>query len=390
MFVFKRNWARNMHALQRISQIVKKELLELWRHAGVVAFILAIPVAEVIVLGYATAGRVEDLPAVVYDADRTATSRRLIDTIHQAPTFEVTSFPKDITQAERMLDGNEISAYFVIPSGFERTLTDYNDEATIAAVIDGSNIAVANYAAVYADEVIGHFMVQSLGGPNLRPQEQDTQGLPISVEPRIWYNQELRRETFFVPGLIGTMLSLVVLTITAVSIVGERERGTLEQLMVSPARPIELIIGKLMPIAVIAYVELALMLAVAIGIFNVPIRGSLILYAGLMFVYLLAEMGTGILISTLSTSQAQALPAICLLVVVYAILAGFFTPVDTMPQAAQWASNLVPLKYFVAITRDLFAKGAGFETLAPQLLPLIAMSLVLFTASVLLLRRRLV
>jgi ABC-2 type transport system permease protein len=181
----------------------------------------------------------------------------------------------------------------------------------------------------------------------------------------------------------------VVLAITAVSIVGERERGTLEQLMVSPTRPVELITGKLIPIGFIAYAELGLMLAIAVGVFNIPIRGSLTLYAGLMFVYLLAEMGMGILISTLSTSQAQALPSICLLVVVYAILAGFFTPVDTMPRAAQWASNLVPLKYFVAITRDLFAKGAGFETLGPQVLPLIAMSTVLFTASILLLRRRL-
>jgi ABC-2 type transport system permease protein len=379
-----------MNARLRIVQLVKKELLELWRHAGVVAFVLTIPVLEIIVLGYATAGRVEDLPAVIYDADRTAASRRLIDTIHQAPTFEVTHFSEDLAQAERLLDGNKISAYFVIPQGFERTLMGRNDEARVAAVIDGSNIAVANYTAVYAEEIIGHFMAQNLGGANLHPQEQKTGGLPISVEPRIWYNQELRRETFFVPGLIGTMLSLVVLAITAVSIVGERERGTLEQLMVSPTRPVELIIGKLIPIALIAYLELALMLAIAIGVFRVPIRGSLMLYAGLMFIYLLAEMGTGILISTLSTSQAQALPSICLLVVVYAILAGFFTPVDTMPQAAQWASNLVPLKYFVAITRDLFAKGAGFETLAPQLLPLIAMSIVLFTASILLLRRRLV
>jgi ABC-2 type transport system permease protein len=379
-----------MQAFQRISQIVKKEFLELWRHAGVAAFVLAIPVLEIIVLGYATAGRVEDLPAVVYDADGTAASRRLVEIIHHAPTFAVTSLPEDIAQAERMLDDSKISAYFIIPRGFERSLTDHSNEASVAAVIDGSNIAVAKYAAVYAEEVVGHFMVQNLGGPNLRPQKRETQGIPIEVKPRIWYNQELRRETFFVPGLIGTMLSLVVLAVTAVSIVGERERGTLEQLMVSPTRPLELIIGKLIPIVVIAYVELALMLAIATWVFHIPIKGSLFLYAGLMFVYLLAEMGMGVLISTLSTSQAQALPSICLLVVVYAILAGFFTPVDTMPQAAQWASTLVPLRYFVTITRELFAKGAGFETLVPHLLPLIVMSLVLFTASVLLLRRRLV
>ncbi len=379
-----------MNAFYRIGQIVKKELLELWRHAGIVAFVLAIPIIEVIILGYATAGDVDDLPAVVYDADRTAASRRLVNTIHQARTFEVISLSDDMSQAERMLDGSEISAFFIIPQDFERTLTGDNDEVTVAAIIDGSNIAVANYTATYAEEVVGHFLAQNVGGANLRPQERETQAVPISTEPRIWYNQELRRETFYIPGLIGTMLSLVVLAITAVSIVGERERGTLEQLMVSPTQPLELITGKLIPIAVIAYAELAMMLVVASGVFKIPIKGSLTLYAGLMFVYLLAEMGMGILISTLSSSQAQALPSICLLVTVYAILAGFFTPVDTMPQAAQWASTLVPLRYFVTISRELFAKGAGFESLASQLLPLIAMSLVLFTASVLVLRRRLV
>jgi ABC-2 type transport system permease protein len=160
--------------------------------------------------------------------------------------------------------------------------------------------------------------------------------------------------------------------------------------MVSPTRPAELIIGKLIPIVFMAYAELAMMLAIAIWIFKVPIKGSLMLYLGLMFIYLLAEMGTGILVSTIASSQAQTLPSICLLVVVYAILAGFFTPIDMMPLAAQWASALVPLRYFVTISRELFAKGAGFETLVSQLVPLIAMSVVLFTASVLLLRRRLV
>ncbi|MEW5960060.1 MAG: ABC transporter permease [Chloroflexota bacterium] len=379
-----------MSALLRINRIVHKELLELWRNAGVVAFVLAIPVIEIIILGYATAGYVDSLPAAIHDADRTAASRRLIEIIHQTQSFEVVALAGDLAQAEAMLDRNEVSALFVIPQGFERTLTGHNDETTVAAMIDGSNIAVANYAAAYAEEVVGHFMAQHRGGPNLRPQFSETQGAPIKIEPRVWYNQELRRESFYIPGLLGTMLSLVVLAITAISIVRERERGTLEQILVSPTRPSELIIGKLIPIILIAYTELAMMLAVAVWIFRIPIKGSLSLYAGLMFIYLLAEMGTGILISILAGSQAQVLPSVCLLVVVYAVLAGFFTPIDTMPLAARWTSALVPLRYFVTISRELFAKGAGFETLVSQLLPLIAMSVALFTASVLLLRRRLV
>jgi ABC-2 type transport system permease protein len=133
-----------------------------------------------------------------------------------------------------------------------------------------------------------------------------------------------------------------------------------------------------------------MMLVIITQIFNIPIRGSITLYVALMSVYILAEMGIGILISTVSHNQAQALPSIFLLVTIYGILAGFMTPVETMPQTAQWASNLIPLKYFINITRDLFAKGAGFDDLIPYLVPLILMSIVLFTASILLLRRRLV
>ncbi|MBN1992504.1 MAG: ABC transporter permease [Anaerolineae bacterium] len=377
-----------MNVVRRISHIALKEFLELWRHAGIVAFVLAIPMIEVIVLGYATSGDIQNLPAAVYDADRTAASRRLIKTIEEDRGFQVTHLADDLAQAERMLEQNQISAFFVIPPGFEQTLLDGRDTAAVAVVIDGSNTAVANYTAIYADEVGGHFAVQNLGGPNLHPQKQTI--LPIQTETRIWYNQTLRRENFYVPALLGTMLSLVILAITAISIVRERERGTLEQLMVSPTRPAELIAGKLAPIVFIAYFELGMMLVIVLRLFDIPIKGSLALYVALMSVYMLAEMGIGILISTVSRNQAQALPSIFLLVTVYGILAGFMTPVETMPAVAQWLSNLIPLKYFINITRELFAKGAGLESLIPQLIPLIVMSAILFTASILLLRRRLI
>ncbi len=378
-----------MDYLYRIAHIAHKESLELWRKAGIVAFVLAIPVAEMIIMGYATAGNIDDLPVAVYDADRTRLSRQLVETIHQGQGFDVIYTTPDVAQAERKLDQSEVTAFFLIPQGLEQALADPTDRAAVAAVIDGSNTAVANYAAIYAEEVIGNFTTRHLNRSGRFPASGARQG-SIKAEPRIWYNQELRRENFYIPGLLGTMLSLVVLALTAVSVVRERERGTLEQLMVSPTRPLELIIGKLLPVMAIAYAELAAMLLIATGIFGVPIRGSLSLYVGLMFVYLLAEMGVGILISILATTQAQALPTIFLMLTINAILAGFITPVETMPVVAQGVSALIPLSYFITITRELFAKGSGFQVLAPQLLPLISMSLVLFTTSVLLLRRRLV
>lgn len=160
--------------------------------------------------------------------------------------------------------------------------------------------------------------------------------------------------------------------------------------MVTPIQPLELIVGKLVPVVVIAYAELTVMLLITTQIFNVPIRGSLALYAGLMFVYLLAEMGVGILVSALAGSQSQALPTIFMLVTISANLAGFLVPVDMMPSMVQPMSALVPLRYFVDITRGLFAKGAGFYELAPQLVPLVGMTIVLFAASAWVLRRRMV
>jgi ABC-2 type transport system permease protein len=329
------------------------------------------------VLGYATAGGVNDLPAAVVDGDHSAASRRLIQAIHQARSFEVVALPETSAQAERLLDEGKVSAMFVIPQGFERA----GGDVTIAAIIDGSNTAVAGYAAAYAEGVVGHFTAQALDG---------LAAAPVEAEVRIWYNQELRRENFYIPALLGAMMSLVVLAITAICVVRERERGTLEQLMVSPVRPIELIAGKLIPVIVIAYAELIVMLLITTQVFSVPIKGSLALYAGLMAFYLLAEMGVGILISTLAGSQSQALPAIFLLVTMNSTLAGFFTPVDMMPPLVRVASAFVPLRYFIDITRELFAKGAGFHELAPQLAPLAGMSVVLFAASAWVLRRRMV
>lgn len=370
-----------MDAFHRIVEVARKELLELWRNAGIVAFILAIPVIEMVILGYATAGGINDLPAAIYDADHTPSSRELLSAIHHARSFEVTTMVDTVAQAEQLMDEGQVSALFIIPQGFEGALIDARDDATVVAVIDGSNTAVANYAAIYAEGLIQHFLARNL---------EETIVTPIRAEPRIWYNQELRRENFYIPALLGTMLALVILAITAVCIVRERERGTLEQLMVSPIEPLELILGKLAPVILIAYVELALMLVIATQLFNVPIRGRLSLYLALMFVYLLAEMGVGVLISTLSTSQAQALPTIFLLVTTDSILAGFISPVETMPEIAQRISALVPLRYFIAITRALFAKGATFQELAPQLMPLVGMGILFFTTSTLLLRRRLV
>jgi ABC-2 type transport system permease protein len=365
-----------METLYRIVQIARKEILELWRRAGVVSFILILPVLEMFVLGYATAGGINDLPAAVVDGDNSAASRRLIQTIHQARSFDVVALPETSAQAERLLDGGKVSAAFIIPQGFERA----GGDVTIAAIIDGSNTAVASYAAAYAEGVVDHFTAQAFDGLTA----------PVDAQVRIWYNQELRRENFYIPALLGAMMSLVVLAITAICVVRERERGTLEQLMVAPIRPIELIVGKLIPVIVIAYAELIVMLLITTQVFNVPIRGSLALYAGLMAVYLLAEMGVGILISTLAGSQSQALPAIFLLVTMNGTLAGFFTPVDMMPPLVQMASAFVPLRYFIDMTRQLFAKGAGFCELAPQLAPLAGMSVALFAASAWVLRRRMV
>jgi ABC-2 type transport system permease protein len=374
-----------MDALCRIVQIARKEILELWRHAGVVSFILVLPVIEMFVLGYATAGGINDLPAAVVDGDHSATSRRLIQAIHQARSFEVVALPETSAQAERMLEAGKTSAVFIIPQGFEGALAGQGGNpasaVTVAAIIDGSNTAVASYTAAYAEGVIAHFAMQAFDGSAV---------VPVDAEVRIRYNQELRRENFYIPALLGTMLSLVVLAITAICIVRERERGTLEQLMVAPIRPIELIVGKLVPVVAISYAELVVMLLITMQVFNVPIKGSLALYAGLMAVYLLAEMGVGILLSTLAGSQSQALPAIFLLVTMNGTLAGFFTPVDMMPPIVQKVSALVPLRYFVDITRDLFAKGAGFQELAPRLVPLAGMTVVFFTASAWVLRRRMV
>lgn len=353
--------------IARIYHVLYKELTEMRRNMGVLVVVLAIPLVEIVVLSYTTAGGAENLPVAVYDSARTNTSRALITSIDADISFNIDYFTESVEEGEKLLDAGEIFVFFIIPP----------DMDVVLVLVDGSRTVASGYAAIYAEEIIARFA---------------SKGADSATEARIrtWYNADLKREYFFVPAQIGTMMTLIILAVTAVAIVRERERGTLEQLMVTPVRPLELIIAKLIPAAFIAYAELLIMLAIAVFWFHVPIRGSLTLFLGLASIYFVAEMGRGTFISTVSRSQGQAIPTIFLLVTLDGVLAGFFTPVSSMPLPARLLSYLFPLKYFLVMTRNIFMKEATLFDLAPQLVPLLVISALLFGGSVYMLRRRLV
>lgn len=364
--------------------IVRNESIQLYRDRWYLFLLTMGGMASLVIMAFTLSADIKQVDTLVVDLDRSRNSRQFIQTVINDDFFAV-NFAATPDEAEQQLQTGQTKVVLIIPVDYSLKL-QRGKPAQIQALIDGSIPSIAelarNHINVLTQNHAQALIVAAAPNGNLTPA-------PINFHLRIRYNTGLKTIVSVMPGLMSVVLSVAAVG-AAAAFGRERERGTLEQLMVSPTRPSELIAGKLAPIIFIAYAELAAMLFIITRLFHIPIRGSLALYVGLMPVYMLAEMGVGMLISTISRNQAQALPSIFLLVTVYGILAGFMTPVDTMPRAAQWASNLIPLKYFINITHELFAKGAGLETLVPQLIPLMVMSAILFTASILLLRRRLV
>jgi ABC-2 type transport system permease protein len=346
-------------------------LLELFRNMGVLAIVLSVPIVETFVLAYATSGGVRDLPTAIHDLDRSATSRQLIAAFDNSRCFAPHRTIKSLAEGERLLDEGAVTAVVAIPNRFEASLARPGDEATVLVLMDGSNASVAGLASVYAEEIVGDFAGEL----------SERVGHRVEAQTQVWFNEDLRRENFYIPAQLGAMMTLIILALTSISIVRERERGTLEQLMVSPIRPFELITGKLIPSFFIAHLELAAMLLIAFFWFNVPFKGSLPLFLILVSIYIVVEMSVGILISTLAQSQGQALLTAFLTVNLAGTLAGYLIPIDSMPAPARLASTLVPLKYFVVIARGILIKGSGLALLVPQLAPMVLVGAVFFLIS---------
>jgi ABC-2 type transport system permease protein len=349
----------------RVARMVKKELRQLFRDPRTKRVIFVSPIIQLLLFGYAVNTDVRRVATWVVDGDRTAESRALVEALTASDYFRVVGSGDDPRQIERALDDGDAKVGLRIPAGFARDLRAGRSPA-VQLLLDGSNSNTATVAQGYATRIVQQLDARTSGG--------SAPSGGVDLRTRAWYNPGLVSRVYNVPAIIGVIVLLMSLLLTALAVVREREMGTLDQLLVSPLTAGELMLGKTIPVAGVALVQLALVTAVALLWFHIPLRGSpaALLLAALLFI--LAGLALGLVISTISDTQQEAFLSMFLFLLPAIILSGFLYPVDTMPRFFQILTLANPLRHFIAVIRGIFLKGAGLRELWPQFVIMAAMA----------------
>jgi ABC-2 type transport system permease protein len=374
--------------LGRIWHIVTKELIHLRRDVLLVSFLVLGPVSELVLVAWSTSSPIEHLPTAIVDRDNTALSRGLVVAMENSETFDANRYPASEEDLANLLDAGSISAGVVIPPGFGKDLSSPGSHTTqVQVILDGSDPTAARVAEMSARGVIESYAYGEL----LKHWGYLGERLPgtINTDVRVWFNEELSEANYTVPSEMGFMLEMVALMVAGISIARERELGTFEQLMVTPVRSWELIIGKALPAVVISYLDFLVMLSITVFIFGVPMKGSLPLLLILALLYIFVELGWGLLISGFSRTQLQALLLVMVIAMVGMVFSGYAFPVDTMPPLMQMLANVVPIKHWLLVMRDIMLKGAGIQVFWKELLSLAVLGVVINAVTLTVLRKRL-
>ena len=354
--------------MRRIRALMRKEFLELRASPRLLRLLIVAPILQLTLLGYAATTDIADVPLVVVDGDRSPESRALLARFAGSRHFQIVEerlSPKDV---EPDLSSGRAWLALVIPHGLGAALAGAGPERarTVQVLADGTDANSSGVALAYASAVIGDFNRALAVEQGLRPPA-------ITGRIRVWFNPGLESRNFMVPGVIALLLLVVTVNLSSMAIVRERELGTLEQLHVTPLGRWQLILGKLLPYALVGMVDVVLVLAVAVFWFEVPLRGSVTLLFVSSLIYLVCTLGLGLFVSTISSTQQQAMMTSSFFFLIPMIyLSGFIFPIENMPRAIQWLTTLIPLRYFLVILRGIFLKGVGLEVLWPQLAALAA------------------
>lgn len=348
----------------RVRRMVVKELRQLFRDPRTKRIIFVSPILQLLLFGYAVNTDVRNVPTALVDHDRTSASRALADALTASGYFRIVLTSDRPTDLERALDRGNAVVGLQIPAGYASALARGEGPA-VQLLVDGTNSNTATVAQGYAARIVREHGVRTLDG-EVRP--------PVDLRARAWFNPALESRVYNVPAVIGVIVLLMCLLLTAMAVVREREVGTLDQLLVSPLRPVEIMLGKTLPVAGIALLQLATVTAVALLWFQVPLRGSVpaLLTAALLFI--LAGLSLGLLISTISATQQEAFLSMFLFMLPAIILSGFLYPVETMPELFQVLTLGNPLRHFLEIVRGIFLKGTGFVELRVQFAVLAGMA----------------
>ncbi len=370
---------------RRLRTLVKKEFIQIRRDRRILPILVIMPVLQLVILGYAVSSDIKNLRTAVCDLDRTPASRALIDRFATSGYFDIRHMVSDDRQIKPLVDAGQARVGLVIPPRFAARLAR-QETATIQLLLDGTDSNTATVAQGYVTQIVNAEATRILA-ERLGPKA----AAPAAVEPtvRVWFNPDLKSVNFMVPGVVALILTIVTMTMTATAIVKEKERGTIEQLIVSPIRPVQLMLGKAIPFVIIGYADILLVISVGRLWFRVPIAGSVTLLLCLSGLFIMTTLGLGLLISTMSHTQQQAMMLGFFANPPFMLLSGFIFPIASMPEPMQYLTYLIPLRYFLVIIRGIFLKGVGLDVLWPQALALAVFGVAVLVLSALRFQKRL-
>ncbi len=371
----------------RLLSIIRKEFIQIFRDPRTLVMIIIIPIMQLFLLGYSATNDVRNVPLAVLDRSQSVESRALIESYRAADYFRVAYVVYSESEIEELILAGDARAAVIIPPDYAQRLAE--GDAQIAFILDGSDPTSAS-TALAASQLIGQAHASGIllqkferSGMNLRVQP------PVEVRTTVWFNPDLVSAHFMIPGVIGMILYAIAAILTATSVVRERERGTIEQLIVTPIRPWELIVGKLTPYVVLGFFNTLEVLAVGHWWFGVPIRGDLGLIILLSGVFMVTGLGIGLLASTIANTQQEAMLTVWMTLLPSIFLSGFFFPLEAMPRVLQWLSYLMPLRYYLVIIRSLLLKGVGLDMIKLDVIAMTLFAVGIMTLAALRFRKRL-
>ncbi|MEN6450952.1 MAG: ABC transporter permease [Thermoguttaceae bacterium] len=366
---------------ERVKHMLVKEFIQVFRDPRMRVVIFLIPCAQVLIIGYAVSTDVKHVRTAVYDLDNSQQSRDLTNRFVGSTYFDVVERPSSDAEVRSLLDHGDVSAVLRFNHGFAEDL-NAGRTAQLQVFIDGTDSNTASIVASYATKISTAYSEQVLVERIEKAFGRAGRTGAVELRTRAWFNENLESRNFYVPGVLVIVVALSTLLLTSMAVVREKEIGTIEQMMVTPITPAEFILGKTLPFGLIGLAEVALVTGIGVFWFEVPIRGDLLLLLLGTCLFLMNTLGAGLLISTFSQTQQQAMMSTFLVFFPMMLLSGFAFPVANMPEPVQWLTLVNPICYFLVIVRGIFLKGVGIDILWTQMLPLLATGLCVFWAAV--------
>jgi len=371
----------------RLLSIIRKEFIQILRDPRTLMMILFIPVMQLFLLGYSATSDVRNIPIGVYDQSRSPESRALLDAFRAADYFLIAYDVGSNDEIRDLIERGKARAAIIIPPDYSQSLLQ--GDAQVAVILDGSDPNIGGTALSTA-RLIGQSHANKIMQEQAARLGRSAEfNPPLEVRPQVWYNPDLVSAYFMIPGVIGMILFAITSILTATTIVRERERGTIEQLIVTPIRSWELVVGKLMPYVILSLFDTLMVLAIGHLWFKVPVRGDLGLIIALSGLLLLSGLGIGLFASTIANTQQEAMLTTWMTLLPSIFLSGFFFPLEAMPTLLRWVSYIIPLRYYLVIIRALLLKGVGAAALQNEIIPLAVFGVGIMTAAALRFRKRL-